>query len=416
MKICFVTPELSISGSATGGLGQYLRRLTTGLAAAGHEVHILLRSQTPGTLQVDGVTIHQVVPWWGTRFRLDRIDMLVPKSIAAPYQDIKAAWCLWRAWKSLKKVHHFDLVQIANVLAVGLFFRREKRVPIVIRMSSYRPVWDTAALSRITLATRIRWFLERRSVVPFRHIYAPSRYVAELVEKNYRTPRVAVLESPFIPNTRPSDLAIWHRYPQLAASPYVLFFGRLTMMKGVDVLAEALAPLLTNRPKLHAVFIGPDGPGPSPGGCDMREHVRTKLGAHADRVLILDALPHDQLKPFIEHAPAVALPSRMDNLPNTCLEAMAAGRVVVATTGSCFEQLIVDGQTGLLCPPGNPAALHDQITTALDLTATAREAMGGLARTDLQRLRPEQSLPRLLEYYGKLIGDTGASPPKPTAK
>ena len=123
----------------------------------------------------------------------------------------------------------------------------------------------------------------------------------------------------------------------------------------------------------------------------------------ADQVRVLEPMRHEVLYPFLNAARVVALPSLIDNIPNTCLEAMAHGRVVVATTGSCFEQLIVDGRSGLLIPPDNVAALSEAIARAWTMSAAQRQAMGQEAQRRIDQLRPQQALPRLMEYYAQVI-------------
>ncbi len=99
----------------------------------------------------------------------------------------------------------------------------------------------------------------------------------------------------------------------------------------------------------------------------------------------------------------VAVPSLIDNLPNTCLEAMALGRCVVATTGSCFEQLIQDGESGILCAPGDPEALRGALERAWSLPEEKRTAVGDRARQRIQELAPEHKVPELVSYYQSLI-------------
>ncbi len=75
----------------------------------------------------------------------------------------------------------------------------------------------------------------------------------------------------------------------------------------------------------------------------MIDYVRAQAGALHYKIIYPGVLPHAQLLPIIEHASAVVLPSRIDNFPNTCLEAMACGKIVIGTRGTSFEQLIDDG-------------------------------------------------------------------------
>lgn len=398
MRLAFITPEYVTEESYSGGLANYLGRTTVALAQAGHDVQVFTKSHVNETIDYQGVTVHRTVPLWDLKMRIDRIDRLTPRAIYSPYQDLKAAWSLWRRWKRSDAATPFDVVQVANVLAVGLFFRFATYIPVVTRLSSYRPAWDAAAGIPMTLSVRLRWWMEKLAIRGTRHIYSPTDYVARLTSENYRIQNIKVIETPFFHEECVADTTDYDRYGR--GRRYLLFFGRMTQMKGVHLLAEILPGLLGEYPALHAVFVGGDAVAPD--GGQMSEYIRRVTVSCSDRISLLPSVRHDRLYPLVRNAAVVAIPSVIDNMPNTCLEAMALGRIVVATTGSCFEQLIEDGKSGILTTPNDAQSLLSGLRQALQLGESATIDMGTAAIARISQLSPENAIPRLVEYYEQL--------------
>ena len=399
MRIAFITPEFVTEPSYSGGLANYLGRVTVALAKHGHTVHVFTRSTQNEQIEFQGVTVHRVVPLWDRRMILDRIDPLIPRIFYNPYQDFKAAWCLWRRWLGVHQDLEFDIVQVANVMAVGLFFRWERKTPVVTRMSSYRPFWDTAAGIPQTAGVKLRWLMERLAVTGTRYLYAPTHFVAGQVKKGYNIPHIDVIETPFFVEQPTSDLSVYEQYAR--AKSYILFFGRMTQMKGVHILVDALPEVLQQFKEMQVFFIG--GSGPAPDSRPMPEYIRDKLKEFGDRVTVLESMRHDKLYPFIESAKVVVLPSLIDNLPNTCLEAMGLGKVIVATTGSCFEQVIENNVSGILVTPKDARKLSEGMSRAWNLDENSRLEMQKQAQKSIEKLHPTQAIPKLINYYQDLI-------------
>lgn len=147
----------------------------------------------------------------------------------------------------------------------------------------------------------------------------------------------------------------------------------------------------------------------------MRDYVRAEAGPFADRVVLLDPMRHAQLYPFIENASFVVLPSLVDNMPNTLLETMGHRRVAIATTGSCFEQLIDSGRTGFLVPPGDPTALAAAMTQVHELPIAVREEIGRAARERVELLHPDRAIPMLMKYYQSVVQSHRRVPNRITA-
>jgi glycosyltransferase involved in cell wall biosynthesis len=108
------------------------------------------------------------------------------------------------------------------------------------------------------------------------------------------------------------------------------------------------------------------------------------------------------------NARAVVIPSLVENFPNVCLEAMAHRCVVVGTRGIAFDQLLIDGVSGLLCEPGSPAGLVEAVGKALRLTEAERQAMGEKAAERIRALRPEIVVEQLLDFYRTVMERAGA--------
>jgi glycosyltransferase involved in cell wall biosynthesis len=138
-----------------------------------------------------------------------------------------------------------------------------------------------------------------------------------------------------------------------ADPPEVLFVGRLAAEKGIEDLLAAAEGL--------DLVVAGDGP--------LRGRVPGALGF----------VPHQRVQTLYARAAVVVCPSRSEGFGLACAEAMAHGRAVVATGVGGLVDLVRDGETGLLVPPRDPAALRAAIDRLLGDPALRRR-LGEAAR------------------------------------
>jgi len=134
------------------------------------------------------------------------------------------------------------------------------------------------------------------------------------------------------------------------AAPLILVAGRLDSAKGVDDVIRAVGLLPVEQRSARLAIVGPDL------RSDYAGVLRT-LGAQllGDRVRFLG--PVDEIAPYLRAADVVAVASRHEGLGLIVLEAQACGTPVVAYPTGGIGELIVDGRTGILVRPADPAHL-----------------------------------------------------------
>jgi glycosyltransferase involved in cell wall biosynthesis len=185
--------------------------------------------------------------------------------------------------------------------------------------------------------------------------------------------------------------------PRLRASlagdphrPLVLTLARLDRQKGLETLLEAarLVP--------EAAF-AVAGDGPERGALEARAG---DLGL-ADRVRFLG---HRRDVPrLLDSCDVFVLPSLFEGLPLAVLEAMAAGKPVVASRIGGTDEAVLDGVTGLLVSPSDPAALADAIRTILSDPERARR-LGAGGRSRLHAAFSARQMVRAVEAtYDELL-------------
>ncbi len=162
--------------------------------------------------------------------------------------------------------------------------------------------------------------------------------------------------------------------------PYVLAVGRLARQKGFDVLLEAVARL----PPGVDLLVAGDGPERA-----LLEAERARLGL-TDRVHFLGPVDQNTVATLYRGALLVACPSRWEGMPLVCLEAMASGCAVVAAAVDGVPDAVADGETGVLVPPEDPAALA-AVLGALLADSPRRRRLGeeGRARAGARFAWPE---------------------------
>ena len=154
--------------------------------------------------------------------------------------------------------------------------------------------------------------------------------------------------------------------------PVVLTVGRLTVMKGQRYLVEAVPALAERVPGVAVVLLG-DG------------HLRAALSAQAEALGVADRVHlaghRGDARALLDAADVFVLPSRHEGMPLAAMEAMDAGLPVVATDVIGTSEVVAHGETGLLVPPQDPAALAAALGEVLrDPDLRARLGAAGRAR------------------------------------
>ena len=391
MHIAFVSTQF-MSASLVGGLGNYLLRAGLALREMAHHPTIFMIADDDNEEDFRGIRLISVA---GKRHS-PAARLLHGDLHANEYHSR----LLNRAVRRVHQETPIDIVQFTNYRATAL--HRAEEIPSVIRVSSYRPFWDrfhpTAGQSR---SRRRAARLEKAAFYKADAVYSPSQVLADAISKDLQID-VAVIEPPFIMDAEELDPS-----PMKEAThgePFFLYAGHLTQRKGALVLRDALNRILSEYPTHRFVFVGRTdikGERISP------DILLAAAGEHSDRVTFLGTLKHEALYPFYRDADAVILPSIIDNIANTGLEAMAMGAIVVGTDGGSFEQLIEEGCSGFLCAPEDPDSLLDAVRRAMRIDTDEAARLRSAAQKRIKELRPERTIAQLVDFYKKVIAKEG---------
>jgi starch synthase len=184
------------------------------------------------------------------------------------------------------------------------------------------------------------------------------------------------------------------------ARPSVAFVGRVTRQKGLSVLLRAAEHL---DPEAQLVLCAgqPDTPELAAEVNGLVEHLRaTRPGV----IWIPGMLPRPDVAQILSHATAFACPSLYEPLGIVNLEAMACGTAVVGSRVGGIPEVVADGQTGLLVPPGDPAAL----AVALNALVTDPARAAALGTAGRRRAVAEFSWPRIAGQTAGLYQELAA--------
>jgi glycosyltransferase involved in cell wall biosynthesis len=191
-----------------------------------------------------------------------------------------------------------------------------------------------------------------------------------------------------------------------AEAPLVLFAGRLAEQKRVDDLLKALDLLQHVQPDLRTVIAG-DGP--------LREMLEETARAYhlASRVKFVGH--REDIPQLMAAADVVVLPSLYEGLPNVVLEAMRFRKPVVATAAPGTTEVVIDGETGLLVPIGNPTQLARAIRDVVRDPALAGR-LGAAGRRHVEsHFRAETMIAHYAELYESLARSKGIAVPNARA-
>jgi glycogen(starch) synthase len=262
--------------------------------------------------------------------------------------------------------HRTELIHIQCVSSNAYYAVRAKQrlgVPLVLSLHGELTGDHTGLFQRSDLARRIM----RSAIDNAEIVTACSRHTLREAEAFYGRPlgsRGRVVYS----GVRVEEIRDAEPYPH--PRPYVLAIGRLVRTKGFAILLRAFVEVLRQN-DTHDLIIAGDGPELVP-----LSRLASDMGI-SQRVIFLGPTPRDQVAKLFAGCTLLATPSRLEPMGIVNLEAMVAGKPVIATRVGGIPEIVVDGKTGLLVPVDDPAAFSKAI---LELLANpARRAELGAA-------------------------------------
>jgi len=383
MNICFCSQEYPPE-THVGGIGTYTYNMASALGTLGHEIHVITSTQgSVCTYQENGVLVHRI-----KRKKIKPEELChfcYSYSVARKISEIEC---------------QFDIVHSSEFASEAFCFALRKKYPLVTRLAT--PFFLTEKLNGKTFfgpRPLFNW-MEKKQVLCSDGIFAPTRALATAVTQEWGINLSAV---EVIPNSvdisRIIQLARNSPAPEFFAEKnFLLYFGRLEKRKGVRILAQCLPTVLERFPGLSMVFIGSDlqYPGPS-----MKEYIKTTVGKYQQQLIFFDNLSHEKLFPIVNLAKIVILPSLWEAFGFVCIEAMALGRPVIATSGSGFEEIIEDDASGFLVKPDNGELLGEKIIHCLTNEDNLHRISEG-ARRRAEDFEVSKVAHKLLNYYKKL--------------
>ena len=398
MNHLIISREYPPCSYAQGGIGTYVAHVARLLAERGETVHVIgerwkgapLRRdvECDGRLIVHRVALDRPLPEGD--HKLDTWTLNAMRQSHFPAQAF--SWQVARLAESLVEQADIDCIEAQEFEAPLYYFllRRalglgpRKQPPCFVHLHSpmqficHHDDWGLPSGSYLAMKRLEDYVIQASDAA-----LCPSRYLGSQVERHYGLGDGSIARISY----PKGDTPLIDRTTETWEGGVITYFGRMELRKGVFEWIDAAVSVAQERPGLRFELIGSDTAVTAGGGLSVREALRRRIpGDLHSSITLLDAMPRPRLFERLAHARMAVVPSRWENFPNTCVEAMSTGLPVLASPSGGMAELLEDGRTGWLARSATPADLADALRRALDTPAATKAKMGRAAADAIRHL------------------------------
>jgi len=368
LKIAMVSPY---DFTWPGGVTAHVSQLARELGRSGHEVKVLAPHSPSREFQ--------------------DADLLVPLGRSVPLPSggsiarVSLSWWLYPKVRALLKKEQFDIIHLHEPMApilplCVLEFSKS------VNVGTFHASYSRQHLYRFTSPIIKRW--QKRLHGNIAVSPAARRYVNNTFPGDYEIIPNGIDFKHFSGNVSP--------LPQYQDGKLnILFVGRLEKRKGLQYLLEAYSKLKWEIPNIRLIVVGPGNPD--------KESYRILSSHNLQDVDFVGKVSYDDLPRYYASADIFCSPATgAESFGIVLLEAMAAGKPVVASDIEGFRGVMTDGEHGLLVPKKDSDALADALRK-LARDPELRSKLGGQGNRTAEEYRWEVVAGRVEKYYNTCL-------------
>ena len=387
-----------------GGIETHVESLSNQLRERGHEVFVCTigRRDLPHYEKKNGVRI----------YRLDGLFQKIPflfKDPARRWHPPARDWLISKRLAQIIERERPDIIHAHGWMVYSVLpLKKGFKIPLVYTMHDYRLFCPKMLLLREdTICDRpslgdciscmcrdyglpralAAYYGVRANRNKLRHIdrfIAVSDFVKDVYEKHLRLNGIKIIT---IPNFYDAESHSEQNKVDFLSDAFMLFVGWLMPHKGIDVLIEAYRKLNT---KTKLLLIGIEHPD---------YHYES-----TDNIRVIKTAPHYVVMAAMSKCRFAVFPSICAESASTVArEAMSLRKAVIASNIGGLKEVVVDGETGILVPPGDADRLAEALSYLLQGPETASKMGESGYRRFMENYTSDVIIPRIIELYESLI-------------
>lgn len=366
LSVCLLSQ--SMPEESPGGIATYTSNLALGLRDLGCEVHIVTRGRLSRSEARDGIWYHRAAPVPLARDTLGGHDCPITA------KNLEYSNGVWKTLLDIEARWGLDIVESPNWDAEGLLAALEHCRPVVVRTHS--PMFKVMETQGWNHSEDLAMCCSLEGLL-LCHADAVTGSTSALLD---------LIEQRFPVQDRRCLIPLGLAPPPASAGcargreRRILYVGRLERRKGIHSLLEAIPRVLESSATASFEIVGRD----SDCGEGMSWQERWEKDASPafkDRVQFCGEVGEVELARFYEACDLFVAPSLYESFGLIYVEAMAHGKPVIACRAGGIPEVVADGETGLLVPPGDSGSLAGAILRLLG----DEELMGRLGTAGRQR-------------------------------
>lgn len=364
MNILFLTTHLN-----TGGITSYVLNLAQGFVKDGHCVYV---ASSGGE-------------------KVSKLEQIGAKHVRTPIKtkcevSPKLFFSYWMLRKFLK-THSIDIVhsQTRVTQVLGTFLGKSENIPHVstchgfFKRRLFRKIFSCWGNAVIAISPQVQEHLQSDFKISEKKIFLIPHGILmqiqtdDLSEKRKRRKKF-----------------------QIAEGPVVGTVSRLSYVKGLDILIQAMKSVIAQNPKTMLLIAGE-------GKEQQRLHNLSRQLGVMNNIRFFSSM--SEVDEFFSLLDIFVMPSRQEGLGLSVMEAQARGLAIVATRVGGLVHLVQDGITGMLVPPEDPQALSFAITGLIQDPVKVA-SLGNQAKSFIDKMFPfDVMIKKTLKMYRDIIDE-----------